>query len=39
MKVKTKYAAGMRDELVRLLGCPVEAAMTGELGWQKGAIL
>ena len=24
MKLKTKYAAGMRDELERLLGCPVE---------------
>ena len=24
MKLKTKYAAGMRDELVRLLGCSVE---------------
>ena len=24
MKLKTKYAAGMRDELEGLLGCPVE---------------
>ena len=24
MKLKTKYAAGMRDELEALLGCPVE---------------
>ena len=24
MKLRTKYAAGMRDELERLLGCPVE---------------
>lgn len=24
MKLKTKHAAGMRDELERVLGCPVE---------------
>ena len=24
MKLKSKYAAGMRDELERLLGCQVE---------------
>ena len=24
MKLRTKYAVGMRDELERLLGCPVE---------------
>ena len=24
MKLKTKYAAGMRDELEGMLGCPVE---------------
>ena len=31
MNLKTKYAAGMRDELEALLGCPVEV-MEGREG-------
>ena len=30
MKLKTKHAAGTRDELVRLLGCPVEVVADRE---------
>ena len=33
MKLKTKYSAGMRDELERLLGCPVEVVEDREANY------
>ena len=33
MKLKTKYAAGMRDELEGMLGCPVEVVEDREANY------